>query len=233
MAQDPKRRQQKLERRKAKQKAQRRELARHESRGMAGKLQQASAAPVLHCFATTDVWDQGIGYVVISRLLPNGTVAFVAFLVDIYCLGVKNVMMDVAPRSRYEEGFYRKVTGEFTSRPLKPECARKLVEGAVDYAMDLGFSPHPDCRAARMIFGDISAEACTERYVYGKDGKPFFMSGPYDGPAKCRNIIHTLENRCGPKGFHFLMPLDPNRGDLDDLELVEEEDSPDQGLLPP
>lgn len=233
MALDPRKRQRKLQKRKAKQKAERRDIARRESRGMAGQLEQASAAPVLHCFATTSIWDEGIGHVVISRLLPNGAVAFVDFLVDVHCLGVKDVIMHVAPRSRYEEGFYRKITDQFGSDPLKPECARKLVEGAVVYAMDLGLPPHPDYRAARMIFGDILAEACTEEYVYGKDGKPFFVSGPYDSPAKCRNIIRTLQDRCGPKGFHFLMPMAPNRGDFDDLEMIEEEDSPDQGLLPP
>ncbi len=221
MALDPRKRQRKLQRRKAKQKAEHREVARRESRGLAGELQQASAAPILHCFATTDVWDQGIGNVLISRQLTNGTVAFAVFLVDAYCLGVKDVFMNIGPQSGYEQGVYRKITDEYTTVPLKPECLRKLVEGAVEYALGFGLPPHPDYRTARMIFGDIRAEACTERYVYGKDGKPYFMAGPYDGPAKCQQIIRALENHCGPKGYHFLMPVD---GDFEVDDLIEEDD---------
>jgi hypothetical protein len=43
--------------------------------------------------------------------------------------------------------------------------------------------------------------------VFGKDGKPFFMSGPYDTPARCRRIIDTLTRRCGPEGFHYTVAV--------------------------
>jgi hypothetical protein len=82
---------------------------------------------------------------------------------------------------------------------------RKLVEEAEAYARDLGFPPHPDYQRARQIFGDLDVTACPTQYVFGKDGKPCFMSGPYDTPAKCRRILDTLTRRCGPEGFHFML----------------------------
>jgi hypothetical protein len=180
--------------------------------------------------AATDVWDEGIGNVLISRQLRSGEVAFVVFLIDMYCLGVKDVIMEIAPRSRYERNLYDKLAEKTTLIRLKPECARKLVEGAVEYALALGLPPHPDYRTARLIFGDVSAEACSERYVYGQDGKPFFVAGPYDGPAKCRQILRTLENHCGPEGYHFLMPA--GGGPVDELESDEDliDDDPDDRL---
>lgn len=81
--------------------------------------------------------------------------------------------------------------------PLKPECLRKLVEGAVQYAADLGLQPHADYRAARMIFGDIRTDECTEEFEYGKDGKPVFIMGPRDNPAECQRIFQAIENRIG------------------------------------
>ena len=89
--------------------------------------------------------------------------------------------------------------------PLKPECARKLIEGAVRYALDLGLPPHADYRIARLIFGDVRAEDCTEEYVFGREGKPFFCAGPNDSRAKCEQIIRTLHNHCGQGGYHFLV----------------------------
>jgi hypothetical protein len=205
---DPRKRQKKLERRKAKQKAERQEIARRESRGISLRLEEAATAPILHCSVADDLWQRGIGNVLVSRQLSNGQVAFACFLVDIYCLGVKDTFMNIIPRGQYEFGLYSKLASRSRLIPLKPENARKLVEGAVQYALDLGLPPHVDYRVAKLIFGDISAESCTEEYTYGKDGKPFFVGGPYDSPARCEQIMRTLHDRCGPQGHHYLIPLD-------------------------
>jgi len=210
MVMDPRKRQKKLERHKAKQNAQRHELARRDSRSLSFRLERAAAAPILHCCTTAEIWQQGMGHVLISRQLDNGNVAFALLLLDIYCLGVKDVMMDVAPRVRYDRDLFGRLARQRRLTQLRPECARKLVEGAVRYALDLGLPPHDDYRTAKLIFGDIPAEACSEEYVFGKDGKPHFIAGPYDSSDRCEHIIRTLQNACGPGGYHFLVPC----GDL-------------------
>lgn len=207
MGMDPRKRQKKLERRKAKQKAERRELVRRESQGLPSRMSQASVVPILHCCAPGVLFEKGMGSVLVSRQLPDGKVAYAVFLVDMYCLGVKDVFVGISPRPRYDRDLYDKMTrqGEWTS--LSPECARKLIEGAVQYALDLGLSPHPDYRVASRIFGDIQAEACAEQYTYGKDGKPFFIASPNDDTFRCEAILRTLHSRCGPDGYHYLMPV--------------------------
>lgn len=168
--------------------------------------QQASAAPILHGCASRDLWDQGIGHVLVSRLLPNGYAAFGVFLVDMYCLGVKDAFANIAPRARYDRDLYGKLPREGALIEMRPECARKLVEGAVRYADDLGLSPHADYHTAKLIFGDVAAEACAEEYTFGKDGKPYFVAGPYDGPTRCQDVLRTLHRHCGPRGYHYLLP---------------------------
>lgn len=206
MAIDPQKRQKKLEKRKAKQQAERRQSARRNEGGLPAKLKQAAAAPILHCCTTDTLWEQGIGQVLVSRQLPGGQVAFGTFLVDRYCMGVKNAFAAVVPQSRYQEKMYDRLASGNTPVPLEPASARKLVEGAVQYALDLGISPYPDYRVAKLIFGDIEANASAEDFEFGKDGKPFFFAGPDDGPARCRQILRTLEDHCGPDGFHFIVP---------------------------
>jgi hypothetical protein len=220
---DPRRRQKKLERRKAKQKNQRRELARREAQGMPARLEQASAAPILHCCTTAEIGKRGMGQVLVSRQLGHGKVAYVVFLLDTYCLGVKDVMMDIVPRAVYERNLYAKLTRQGPLMPLKPECARKLVEGAVAYALDLGLAPHADYRAAKGVFGDIRAEECDQAYVFGKDGKPLFVAGPYDDPERCRYIRRTLEARCGPDGYHFILPAEGLDEELGEIDLLSDE----------
>ena len=58
---------------------------------------------------------------------------------------------------------------------------------------------------AKLLFGSIPAEDCTRHFVYGKDGKPMFVQGPFDDPARCQEVLSALEERCGPDGYHFLL----------------------------
>ncbi|MCH8923673.1 MAG: hypothetical protein IIA67_11075 [Planctomycetes bacterium] len=214
MALDPRKRQKKLQRRKAKQKAKQKSTALRSSSPLALRLAVAEKAPLLHCCAADCIWEQGIGHVLISR--TRGTeVAFGMFLLDMYCLGVKNAFFNVVSRSEYDFRIYETaIRGGHVD--LSPECGRNLVEGAVYYARDLGFSPHRDYRQAKRIFGDIDASGCQQQFVYGKDGQPMFIAGPDDGAMRCRQIIDTLAARCGPDGFHFTMPVPSMGAFLDD-----------------
>src|SRR4029077_20110405 len=110
---------------------------------------------------------------------------------------------------------------------MEPACARKLVEGAVAYAHELGFAPHPDYQTAKVIFGDIDSSQCEEEFEYGKDGKPFFFAGPNDSPARCRQILDTLARTRGQGNFHFTMPVGP--GAFEDLTVAEEEEDEPEG----
>ena len=205
MAKDPRKLQKKLQRQKAKDKAKKKALAERNSPDMAKRMQRAAQEPILHCCTTTDLFDEGIGNVLVSRELGSGAVAFAAFLVDMYCLGVKDVALGITTRGDYDWRIYTKTAREFEIVNLEPAAARKLIEGAVEYATEAGFPPHRDYRKARPILGDIDAAACTEEFTYGKAGKPFFFAGPYDSPTRCRQIINTLANRFGPDGFNYAL----------------------------
>ena len=54
-------------------------------------------------------------------------------------------------------------------------------------------------------------EASATSFQFGKDGKPFYMSGPYDTPARIDRIMRALTARVGPDGFDYVVGLDdPN-----------------------
>src|SRR5215471_16685084 len=207
MALDARKRQQQLAKKAAKRKA---VVAIKKSAWSAGDVVPhgrhavpAVGAPIHECLVPESLFDIGIGNVIVSRKMPNGFIGAAFFLVDVFCLGIKDVIYDVLSPVEYDHRVLD--LQQETFRAIDPTCARKLVEGAEAYARDLGFPPHADYQCARQIFGDLDATACPTHYVFGRDGKPFFMSGPYDTPAKCRRIIDTLTRRCGPEGFHFVV----------------------------
>src|SRR5438552_19213255 len=98
MAVDPRKRQRKHERRNAKRKSKQQLLVRVKNAGLAERLTAACRYAILDCWETDDIWTQGIGYVGLSRELPNGSIAFATFLVDRHCLGVKNAFAEIVGR---------------------------------------------------------------------------------------------------------------------------------------
>ena len=212
MALDEKRRQKKLAR-----KAAERKMKQAEKRSLftSGSSAIAAQFPIGDRLIPISLFQEGIGHVVLTRLLPNGKIALAGFLVDTFCLGVKNAMYREISGEEYE--FYRR---EIESRtPLEsahPSCLRKLVEGAARYAQNIGLSPHPDYAKAYRLFGDIDASVCPVRYTFGKDGKPFYINGPYETPAQQRKIIDTLTRHLGPDGFTYMLMA----GDIEDTPAI-------------
>lgn len=212
---DPRKRQKQVERKKAKDKA--RAIAhRMQDRKYAARTMAAiPTAPFLHCCYSDVLWEEGIGHVLISRELFDNQVAYAFFLLDVYCLGVKDATFNVVPRGRYDGDLFEPTRSSFTLRKLEPACARKLVEGGVAYAKALGIPPHQDYFEARQIFGDVDSSLCERTFEYGREGKPFFVAGPHDGPARCLRILQALREHCGEGGYHFIAPVGENAvGDI-------------------
>ena len=84
---------------------------------------------------------------VVARRHRPQQVSVCGYLVDVYCLGVKNALGPQIINERDLPGFLRRFFTPFDkvsapqAVPLEP--ARHLVWGAVDYAGQLGFEPAP------------------------------------------------------------------------------------------
>jgi hypothetical protein len=146
----------------------------------------------------------GMGNLVFSRSLPDGRLAMAVFLLDLFCLGVKDAFITITDRDEYRQRLRRWPEAE-RLQPMNAACFRKLVEGGVAYAHELGFSPHVDYAAARQIFGDIQGTDCPTRFEYGHDGKPLYISGPHETPAQVRAILEQLERRVGGGNFDYMV----------------------------
>jgi hypothetical protein len=213
MATDPRKSQKKREKHAAKRKHKQQQLVKEKHAGFPERMAEASRFPILASWASEALWQEGLGNVCLSRSMPNGAVAFAVFLLDRYCLGVKNAFAAISSRFEYESKI-QKLTSQFGSRELPPATVRKFVEDAAAYAEELGFHPHADYRKSRLIFGDIDTSGCKETLEFGKDGKPFFFAGPHDGPSRCQAILKTLEEHCGPDGYHYWMPISGDSAEL-------------------
>ncbi|MCI5123853.1 MAG: hypothetical protein D3925_05095 [Candidatus Electrothrix sp. AR5] len=210
--------QKKLQKKKAKQaaKSKARKTA-QKKKGLLGTfsrnlaMQQAFNAPVYECWEAEQLFDQssntGIGSVMITRKTSNGDILASVFLVDVYCLGVKDCFVRMFNEETYPS-FLEEVNMQGKIKKIHPTCARKLIEEAGKYAADLGFSPHKDYREAKKIFGDIDSVACPRSFEFGKNGKPLYIAGPYDKPSFVKNVLGKLTKKCEPDGYNHVAHID-------------------------
>jgi hypothetical protein len=176
------------------------------STSLAGRIRMAAKGPIVHCLMPTNLFEAGIGTVLVARRLPSGMLGCAWFLVDVFCLGVKDIfyreVSEAELRSRLEA---LSETQDFVE--VEPSRARRLIRDAVAYAARLGLPAAKDTPLIEAIFGDVDANACTETFTFGKDGKPFYVSGPSDTPARVRTIRQALEKSCGTGNWDYLVEV--------------------------
>ena len=211
MAIDEKRRQKKLARKAAKRK---KALAARKPEYSGGGgfsaeriMAVAAASPVHECLVPARLFDLGMGSVVVSRKMPNGEIGFGVFLVDAFCLGVKDAFFSVRPQGEYES-FIGQISEREGLKPVEPACAVKLIENVAAYARSLGLNPHPDYAFAKRILVNIDYAACSQEFTFGKDGKPLYVAGPNETEADFRRIMDILTKKLGADGFHYMIPMD-------------------------
>ena len=146
----------------------------------------------------------GLVAVLIARESRRGGVSVCGYLVDTYCLGVKDAL---GPRAmsrselRWFRGeFFAGFHGEPVAAPI--DLARELVWGGVAYARGLGFKPHPDFRRAAAHLEPLEGPSAIS---FGRYGKPFYMQGPFDDRER---IMRTLRRHVGDD-FTFVIEGDP------------------------
>ena len=164
----------------------------------------ASRYPIHEVLLQDLIFEQGLGVAILSRRLPDERIAMASFVVDAYCLGVKDATASIMTLFDYRE-YVDQIELSAPFITAEPASLVKLVEESVAYAKELGFNPHKDYRKARKIFGELDPSHSAVPFEFGKDGKPFYISGPLESAAKIRRIVDHLTKRLGPDGFDFLV----------------------------
>lgn len=153
--------------------------------------------------APSEAKGSGVALVLVAEPEGRHKVSLCSYLVDTWCLGVKNALGPrrmgtdevVAFRRRYFEPW------QSTGIPVSLELAQHLVLGAIDYARSLGFEPHRDFGRARRALGDWNGPSAI---TFGRDGKALYINGPYDD---AKRVLATLERTVGRGGYHFTVSM--------------------------
>jgi len=151
----------------------------------------------------TDLGEHGMAWTILVRERDGGWCEVGAFLIDAWCLGVKDAYFDEMPSDEMQAFLDDQLPADLREE-VEPACVRALVEGAAAYAQSLGFLPHRDYRKARKVFGSLKSTDCTRTFTFGRDGRPCFMAGPDDDEARINRVFAVLTARVGTDGFDFI-----------------------------
>lgn len=147
--------------------------------------------------------NSGFAQIFVARLERNRYLVC-SYLVDYWCLGVKDALGPRKfDRSKYE-AFIQKAYARFSAgyQEITLEQAQSIVWGGVDYAASLGLQPHQDFEKAKAHLGERPENLI--EIEFGRNGKPFYFSGPYDNTEK---IIATLRKTVGEDNFEYMVAL--------------------------
>lgn len=166
---------------------------------------RARRLPMHECLLNKN-WDKsGMASIVVSRKHVNGNFSFATFLVDLYCLGVKDTFFRVNIFPHEYNKLVVDLAGKFEIAQADYAKVHNIIYGAIAYAEDYGFSPFPEFKETKMMLEEDTEEIPLIEYEYGNNGRPQLVVTS-DNP-KLPFYLSKLEKHAG-KGNYELAFLD-------------------------
>jgi len=141
----------------------------------------------------------GLVAVLVARDAGRSRVSVCGYLVEVYCLGVKNtigprVWTPTRPRSSPVCSTTPTRHRRWRHRSTDPEPGARRGR----YAQTLGIDPAPDFDATRTNLGPWSDQGAI---TFGRNGRPYFIQGPHDNPPASSELLRSV----GPDNFEYLI----------------------------
>ena len=157
-----------------------------------------------------DGWKEGgMATVMVSRKHTNGNVTFAIYLVDLYCLGVKDTLFlfnvsELMYRQQLQR-FYE--MDEFTK--IEYKLAHNIIYAAVEFAGDYGFIPDKlFTNVTQYLLEEDTEDIELIDIECGLHGKPAYFQGPNDNQATIKRILNQLERTAGRGNYNYTLGVD-------------------------
>ena len=181
---------------------------------------RARKLPIAECWISPDWKDAGMCSIVVARKHATGNMTLGVYLVDTFCLGLKNTNAIFSKPDYEYEDLVEKIFDPHGGKELIDYVlAHNIIYGAIAYAEDLGFKPEKDWKLSQMILEDDTEDIELIELEFGRDGKPYFISGPYDN---VNAIVAKLNKSVGVGNYDYLMQIGGN--DFYDYDYDDDDD---------
>ena len=164
---------------------------------------KARKLPVAKCIINDDWKESGMATILVARKMASGNFVVGSYIIDTFCLGLKNTHHWFNVDSNDFEG---SILDLFQNRmdlnmiDCEPLLAYNIIYGGIEYAEDLGFEPQKDFDISEYILDNVKDIEFID-IEFGQNGKPTYAAGPNDNVAK---VIKTLEKNVGEGNFEYI-----------------------------
>jgi hypothetical protein len=145
------------------------------------------------------VFQVGIGTLILARGATQHYLAAGSFLIDVFCLGIKDVMFRSVESEEFESYMDVMEAGS-PMMAVEPAYARKLLRDLAAWSKSIGFAPHRDFAAVEPLFGDVNADVSDAVFRFGQDGGPVYVPGPSESATLIRQRTAQLRKYLDGRG---------------------------------
>ena len=182
--------------------------------------EKIKSIPLDKCYANENWAETGLAHVMVTRRRKDGNLSVAGFLIDTWCLGVKDVFYEMKiDEDRLKDILRSQKDSGILANEIGYVEAHNLILGAVEFAEEAGIEPHPQFDIAANILEEDTDFIPLINYEFGKNGKYLLM---VSDSGKELRYLRTLQDRLGDN-FEYVLPL----GMVDDLDYDEDEEDDD------
>lgn len=168
------------------------------------------------CYVDNNIFKIGYGNVLVSRKHTGGNVSFGVFLVDTWCLGVK----DCSYRLRVDGNEFKDIAKHCENcgmRKASYDEVHNIVYGAIAYAEEAGINPCNNFSLVQYFLEEDTEDVPLIEYEFGKDGKHYLVAS---SSFEANRYLPLLEKNLGRD---FAWTVDEDNDD-DDEDYYDDDD---------
>ena len=177
------------------------------------------------CWINQNWKDLGQAEIILVRRHSNGNFTVGLFLVDLYCLGIRDAGFNFNILPTELEEFMDTYQEHIDLEEIDYVLAHNILFSALEFAEEYGFKPCKDFTSTMQYFLEEHTDDIELMEIEcGKNGKPLFISSPAMSRTEVANILAHLEKTVGEGNYYYVDSL--NSDEFDDEFDDEFEDDP-------
>lgn len=173
--------------------------------------EKARSLAIGKCYISEDIETCGEGNVIVTRMHKHGKVSVGVFLVDIFCLGVKDAFY-MLRMEEYEFEHLKERFATTRTRECSYEEAHNWIYGAIAFAEEGGINPHPGFTLAQYLLEEDTDDVPLIEYDFGKDGKHLLIAS---SKSEANKYVPTLKKNLGDN-FEVIIRAEDDEDEYDE-----------------
>lgn len=166
--------------------------------------QRARTLKIGKCYITDNVSEGGMDDIIVSRLHTGGRISIGCYVVDNYCLGVKDSFYRLRIEDFELQDYIHPPHSGLTFRECTYEEAHNRIYGAIAFAEEAGIAPDKSFALTQYLLEEDTDDIPLIEYEYGKGGKHLLIC---QTRLEASKYLPLLEKNLGKDNYDYIIGI--------------------------